>query len=85
MDLLGAIISLFILVYSSILHEIAHGYVAYRLGDPTAKLTGRLTLNPRPHIDPFMTIILPLLTYFGGVIIGGASPCLLTLLISVTV
>ncbi|HSW47536.1 MAG TPA: site-2 protease family protein [Candidatus Saccharimonadales bacterium] len=74
MDILGALISIFILVYSSILHEIAHGYVAYRLGDPTAKLMGRLTLNPKSHIDPFMTIILPILTYFGGVIIGGAKP-----------
>ncbi len=44
-----------------ILHEIAHGVVAYRLGDPTAKLRGRLTLNPLPHIDPMGTVVLPLL------------------------
>ena len=44
-----------------ILHEIAHGVVAYRLGDSTAKDAGRLTLNPFPHIDPFGTVILPLL------------------------
>lgn len=68
------ILSLIILVYSAILHEIAHGYVAYRLGDPTAKLLGRLTLNPKPHIDLYMTIILPLLSYFSGIIIGGAKP-----------
>ena len=43
-----------------ILHEIAHGAVAYRLGDPTAKEAGRLTLNPLPHIDPFGTLLLPL-------------------------
>ena len=68
------IISLLILIYSAILHEIAHGYVAYRLGDPTAKLLGRLTLNPRPHIDLYMSIILPVITFFSGVIIGGAKP-----------
>jgi Zn-dependent protease len=43
-----------------ILHEISHGLVAYRLGDPTAKEAGRLTLNPLPHIDPFGTVLLPL-------------------------
>ena len=74
MEILGIIISLLILVYSAILHEIAHGYVAYRLGDPTAKLLGRLTLNPRSHIDLYMTIILPVLSYFSGIIIGGAKP-----------
>lgn len=47
-----------------ILHEIAHGLVAYWRGDPTAKLAGRLTLNPIPHIDPFGTILLPALLYF---------------------
>lgn len=77
MDILFAIISVLILVFSSILHEIMHGYVAYRLGDPTAKLMGRITLNPRSHIDPFMTILMPLLTYFGSggsFIFGGAKP-----------
>lgn len=75
MDLLSALISIIILVYSSILHEIAHGYVAYRLGDPTAKLLGRLTLNPVKHIDPFMSIILPLIMYFTSpIIFGGAKP-----------
>ena len=44
-----------------ILHEVAHGAVAYRLGDSTAKDAGRLTLNPLPHIDPFGTVLLPLL------------------------
>ncbi|GBD26493.1 Putative zinc metalloprotease Rip2 [bacterium HR30] len=44
-----------------ILHEVAHGYVAYLLGDPTAKQAGRITLNPVPHIDPFGTLALPLL------------------------
>jgi len=44
-----------------ILHEVSHGLVAYRLGDPTAARAGRLTLNPLPHIDPVGTILLPLL------------------------
>lgn len=43
-----------------ILHEVAHGFVAYRLGDPTAARLGRLTLNPLPHIDPVGTVLLPL-------------------------
>lgn len=42
-------------------HEVAHGYAAYKLGDPTAKRAGRLSLNPLKHIDPFGTVILPLM------------------------
>ncbi|MBI4080796.1 MAG: site-2 protease family protein [Candidatus Levybacteria bacterium] len=70
------LITLAILVFSAILHEIAHGYVADRFGDPTARLMGRLTLNPIPHLDPFMSIILPLLLAFTGspIILGGAKP-----------
>ena len=77
MDLfLSIIIVLPILLYSAILHEIAHGLVAERLGDPTARLMGRITLNPIPHIDPIMSIILPiiLIYYHSPVIFGGAKP-----------
>ncbi len=76
MDIFSAVISIIILVYSSIFHEIAHGFVAYRLGDPTAKLLGRLTLNPIPHIDPFMSVLFPLILIFSGspIIFGGAKP-----------
>ncbi|MBA3724678.1 MAG: site-2 protease family protein [Candidatus Levybacteria bacterium] len=77
MELLLPIISITILLYSSILHEIMHGYVAYRLGDPTAKILGRITFNPVPHIDPFMSILIPLITYIGSAgsfIFGGAKP-----------
>ena len=75
MDIIAIILSLIILIYSSILHEIAHGYVAYRLGDPTAKLLGRLTLNPIKHIDPFMSIILPVILFLTSpIIFGGAKP-----------
>ena len=49
-------LSLTILIFSAMLHEIAHGLVADRLGDPTARLLGRLTLNPLPHIDPLMSL-----------------------------
>jgi Zn-dependent protease len=55
------ILSLIILFVSIIVHEISHGWVAYKLGDPTARYSGRLTLNPLAHIDIFGTIILPLL------------------------
>lgn len=75
MEILFGIISIGVLIYSAILHEIAHGYVAYRLGDPTAKLKGRLTLDPRPHIDPFMSILLPLILFLTSpIIFGGAKP-----------
>lgn len=64
-----------VIVISAIFHEYAHGYVAYRLGDPTAKNEGRLTLNPIPHIDPVGTVIMPLLLMmFAGIFIGWAKP-----------
>ena len=70
------LISFLVLIYSVILHEIAHGFVADRLGDPTARLSGRLTLDPRPHIDPLMTVALPLLLLLTGshIIFGAARP-----------
>ena len=59
-----------------VLHEVAHGYIAYRSGDPTARNLGRLTLNPVPHIDLFGSILLPLiLILFGSnFIFGYAKP-----------
>jgi len=65
-----------ILIMSVIIHEISHGYVAYMLGDPTAKLAGRLTLNPVSHIDPVGSIIVPTLMALvpGGIIFGWAKP-----------
>ncbi|MCX6719808.1 MAG: site-2 protease family protein, partial [Candidatus Staskawiczbacteria bacterium] len=61
---------------SVITHELAHGYVAYGLGDPTAKYEGRLTLNPLKHLDPFGSIILPLLLFIAGspFLFGWAKP-----------
>lgn len=76
MDIISGLIALTILIFSAILHEVTHGVVADRLGDPTARLKGRLTLDPRPHIDPFMSILLPLLLILSGspVIFGAAKP-----------
>ena len=76
MDLANGIIVLSILIFSAILHEVAHGFVAEQLGDPTAKLLGRLTLNPVKHIDPMMSIALPLLLIISGspIIFGAAKP-----------
>jgi Zn-dependent protease len=63
------------IVFSIVLHEVAHGWMAYKLGDPTAKNLGRLTLNPFPHIDVMGTVILPLMMLFlGGPIFGWAKP-----------
>jgi Zn-dependent protease len=66
-----------VLLFSMVAHEYAHGYIAYRNGDPTAYQLGRLTWNPVKHIDPFMTILLPILMYVsthGAVVLGGAKP-----------
>ena len=69
-----ALIIIIILV-SMTLHEVMHGFVANMLGDPTAADEGRLTLNPLKHIDPFLTILLPVLLAVAGLpIFGGAKP-----------
>ena len=64
-------------VFAITLHEAAHGYAAQRLGDPTAAMMGRVTLNPFAHIDPIGTILMPLLLYFstaGAFLFGYAKP-----------
>ena len=73
---MGTVVILFILFFSVIIHECSHGYAAYLNGDDTAKIMGRLTLNPIPHIDPIGTIILPLILVLGHspVIFGMAKP-----------
>ena len=64
------------LMAAVVLHEYAHGRVAYFFGDPTAKSLGRLTLNPLPHIDMYGSIIVPLMLFLipGGFIFGWAKP-----------
>ncbi|MBQ3470020.1 site-2 protease family protein [Candidatus Saccharibacteria bacterium] len=75
MDVLGIVIVLGVILVSMILHELAHGLVAYALGDTTAKEEGRLTLNPIKHIDPVFSVAVPLILYLtGGPIFGGAKP-----------
>ncbi len=71
-----AILSLVILILSVIVHEVAHGYAANSLGDPTARLAGRLTLNPLPHIDIMGSIVLPALLIFthSPIMFGWAKP-----------
>jgi Zn-dependent protease len=62
-------------LFAIIVHEVAHGWVANRLGDPTARMLGRLTLNPIKHIDPVGTILVPgMLLLLGGFIFGWAKP-----------
>jgi|SRR5581483_11063816 len=75
-NIIVTIFSLVILLFSVIIHELAHGSVANSLGDPTAKYAGRLTLNPLKHLDPFGSIILPLLLFVAGspILIGWAKP-----------
>ena len=69
------IIVLLIAIFSIILHELAHGVVAYFLGDNTAKDAGRLTLNPLKHIDPIMSIMVPVVLYIlKAPVFGGAKP-----------
>ncbi len=70
------IFGLIVLIFSVILHEVAHGYMAGWLGDPTARLQGRLTLNPISHIDPIGSVLLPaiLLLTHAPILIGYAKP-----------
>jgi Zn-dependent protease len=64
-----------VLLFSMVAHEYAHGYAALRQGDPTAYELGRLTWNPLKHIDPFMTILMPIVTFlFLPFMFGGAKP-----------
>lgn len=63
------------ILFAITVHEVAHGWVASKLGDPTAKMLGRLTLNPVKHIDPIGTVVVPLvLLYVGNIIFGWAKP-----------
>lgn len=73
--ILSVVITLVVILISMVLHELAHGYVAYWLGDDTAKTDGRLTLNPLRHLDPVLSIAMPLLLLLtGGPVFGGAKP-----------
>ncbi|MBX4210598.1 site-2 protease family protein [Candidatus Parcubacteria bacterium] len=71
---LDLIFSIIFLIFSVIIHEVSHGYAASMLGDETARAAGRLTLNPLKHLDPVGSVIVPILTYFAGFVIGWAKP-----------
>lgn len=73
---MGILITLVILIFSAIVHEVSHGLVAEKLGDDTAREQGRITLNPIPHIDPFGSILLPALLLAVGspIVFGAAKP-----------
>lgn len=75
MDPINFIFAIAILIMSIVAHEVSHGYVANMLGDPTARLAGRLTLNPISHLDLVGSFIVPVFTFFfGGFIFGWAKP-----------
>ena len=75
MDFQFALFLYLIIIFSAIIHEYSHGWMAYQLGDPTAKEAGRLTLNPLAHIDLFGTVILPIfLLLTTRIFIGWAKP-----------
>lgn len=77
MDVIGLIISVAILIFSVVVHEVSHGIIAEKLGDPTARDAGRLTLNPLPHLDIFGSILLPALLWIatsGQIVLGSAKP-----------
>src|ERR1700722_4410682 len=64
-----------VLILAFSVHECAHAWTAWRLGDPTAKMLGRLTLNPLKHLDPFGSVIFPLIgLFYGGMLFGWAKP-----------
>ncbi|MCX5707403.1 MAG: site-2 protease family protein [Candidatus Omnitrophica bacterium] len=76
-NLIDFLISFVLLMAGVTVHEFAHGWVAYKRGDNTAKLSGRLTLNPLAHIDPMMTFIFPLILFLstgGRFVFGAAKP-----------
>src|SRR2546430_16404992 len=73
-DIFFLIIQFVVLLLSLSVHESAHAWTADRLGDPTAKFLGRVSLNPIVHIDPIGTILLPLIGLYSGVMFGWAKP-----------
>ena len=69
------LLQLAVLIFSIVVHEVAHGLTAYRRGDDTAYLMGRLTLNPLKHIDPVGSVLVPAFCYFTGIpVFGWAKP-----------
>jgi Zn-dependent protease len=76
MQEVDVIFSIIVLVMSVVIHEVSHGYAALLQGDPTARLAGRLTLNPIKHLDPIGSVVVPIVTSLlpGGFALGWAKP-----------
>lgn len=66
MELIDTVFLVIVIIFSAVIHEVMHGVAADRLGDPTARYAGRLTLNPISHLDPFGSVILPIILAFSG-------------------
>jgi Zn-dependent protease len=80
LDFAGIFISFVVLLFSLTVHEMAHAWTADRLGDPTARLLGRVSLNPIVHADPIGTVVFPLISLVSGaMLIGWAKPVPVTL------
>lgn len=74
-NIIQIVFSILCFIPAIVCHEVMHGYAAYKLGDPTAKRQGRLSLNPLKHLDPFGTVLLPaLMILMGGPVFGYAKP-----------
>ena len=74
MDIGYIAIVLGVILVSMMLHELMHGFIALKLGDDTAKMLGRLSFNPLKHVDPFMTVGLPLLIVISNMLTGASMP-----------
>src|SRR3989344_9533065 len=76
MSLIDGIFVVAVIMMSAVIHEVMHGVAAERLGDPTARLQGRITLNPIPHLDPIGSVLLPLILVLTGssILFGWAKP-----------
>lgn len=77
MDIQKIVVSVIPILIAITFHEVSHGFVANKLGDPTAKFTGRLTLNPIAHIDPIGTLLMPIILFYlsqGQFVFGYAKP-----------
>lgn len=74
-EILNTAVMLVVFIFSVIVHENAHGIVAEHFGDPTARSLGRITMNPLPHVDPFGSILVPIMAQLsGGFLFGWAKP-----------
>ncbi|NLV71645.1 MAG: site-2 protease family protein, partial [Actinobacteria bacterium] len=72
--LINLVILIPVLLLSMMAHELAHGWIAYRMGDPTAKNRGRLSVNPIKHLDPLGTAMFVITYLFSGFVFGWAKP-----------